>query len=150
MKSPELEAAATKYAAIRGIKVYINRPLGDGTDGNVYPTNRNSAVKAIKLEKTYDCERNCYQRLAERGVERIDGMAVPRLIDFDDDLLVVEIEIVKPPYVLDFGKAYLDCSSPFTKEQLAAYEASLASHFRVEDIPKVQKVCRILRGFGIE
>ena len=108
MRSPELEAIADQYAEAKVIEVFVTLPLGYGTDGNVYPTNRNSAVKALKLEKTYLCERNCYQRLAERGVERIEGLSVPRLIDFDDGLLVVEIEIVQPPYVLDFGKAYLD------------------------------------------
>jgi hypothetical protein len=150
MKSPKLEANAAQYAATRGIKVFLGRPLGDGTDGNVYPTNRNSALKALELEKTYLSERNCYQRLMEHGVERIEGLAVPRLIDFDDALQVVEIEIVQPPYLLDFGKAYLDQSSPFTQEQLASYEASLASHFRIDDVPLVKKVCRILRSYGIE
>jgi hypothetical protein len=36
------------------------------------------------------------------------------------------------------------------QEQIAAYDASLASHFRLDDIPRVNKVCRILRTFGIE
>jgi len=141
---------ASRYADSRGIKVYIGRTLGNGTDGNVYPTDRNSAVKVLKLEKTYVCERDCYRRLSERCVERIDGLAVPKLIDFDDSMLVVEMEIVQPPYLLDFGKAYLDHPSPFTKTQLASYDASLASHFRIDDLPRVKKVCRILRSYGIE
>jgi hypothetical protein len=106
MRSPaELEAIATQYATLKGIKVDLQQPLGAGTDGSVWPTNRKSAVKVLELEKNYLQERRCYQRLLEQNVERIDGLAVPKLIDFDDSLLVVEMEFVYPPYLLDFGKA---------------------------------------------
>ena len=150
MKSRDLESRAVQYAAAKSIKVFLRKPLGEGTDGNVWPTNRNSAIKVLKLEKNYLSEKLCYQRLIERGVERIDGLAVPKLIDFDDSLLVVEMEIVQPPYLLDFGKAYIDRPSPFTQEELASYEAALAGHFRVSDLARVKKVCRILRSYGIE
>jgi hypothetical protein len=60
------------------------------------------------------------------------------------------MEIVRPPYLLDFGKAYLDGDHPYSPEQLQAYYGSLARHFRAEDLPRIQKVCRILRGYGIE
>ena len=33
---------------------------------------------------------------------------VPFLVDFDQELLIIEISIVQPPYLLDFGKVYLD------------------------------------------
>ena len=145
-----MEARARQFAAARSIKVHIDKPLGDGTDGNVWPTNRNSAVKVLRDQKNYLPELLCYQRLAELGVEKIDGLAVPRLVGSDDKLLVVEMEIVEPPYLLDFGKAYIDQPSPFTQEELAAYNASLAQYFRKEDIPRVRKICRILAGYGIE
>ncbi len=150
MTSLELEERARRYAAEREIKIFFRKPLGHGTDGSVWPTNRNSAVKSLKLQKNYLPERLCYQRLAERGVQSIDGLAVPKLIDFDDRLMVVEIEIVEPPYLLDFGKAYIDETAPFTQEELAAYNASLAAQFRQEDIPRVRKICRLLGAYGIE
>ncbi len=31
---------------------------------------------------------------------------------------IVEVGIVSPPYLLDFGKAYVDCVAPYTAEQL--------------------------------
>lgn len=124
--------------------------MGAGTDGSVWPTNRKSAVKVLELEKNYLQERRCYQRLLEQNVERIDGLAVPKLIDFDDSLLVVEMEFVYPPYLLDFGKAYLDESSPFTKAELSSFLTELAAHFRTDDLPRIKKIIRLLRNYGIE
>lgn len=140
-----------KYAAQKGIDVYLNKPLGEGTDGNVWPTNRKSAVKALLLEKNYVQERNCYQRLEHHRIDQIDGLTIPKLIDFDDELLIVEMEVVKPPYLLDFGKSYLDQSSPFSQEELSSYHVSLSSYFPSADIPRVKKICRILKTYyGIE
>jgi hypothetical protein len=150
MKLPELERRAKIYAARKSIEVDFDEPVGDGTDGNVWFTNRNSAIKVLNAEDNYLRERNCYQRLIKHGVEKIDGLAVPRLVDFDDELFVVEMEVVEPPYLLDFGKAYLDDSSPFPQEELAAYFASLGNFFRVADLPRVRRVCGILRRYGIE
>lgn len=151
MKSPaELEALATQYATLKGIKVDLQRPLGAGTDGSVWPTNRESAIKVLELEKNYLQELRCYQRLFERKVFRLDGLAIPRLIDFDDSLLVIEMSMVEPPYLLDFGKAYLDESSPFTKAELSSFLTELAAHFRTDDLPRIKKIIRLLRVYGIE
>jgi len=151
MKSPaELETTAAQYAALKGIQVDLQKPLGAGTDGSVWPTNRKSAIKVLELEKNYLQELRCYQRLKERGVEEIDGLDIPRLIDFDDSLLVIEIDIVDPPYLLDFGKAYLDESSPFTNEELSRFLTELAAHFRTDDLPRIKKIIRLLRNYGIE
>jgi len=149
MKSLELESRAVQYARKKTIEVDLDDSLGDGTDGNVWNTNRNSAIKVLQLEKNYLRERRCYQRLREAGVERIEGLAVPKLVDFDDELLVVEMEIVQPPYLLDFGKAYVDELPPFTTEELLVYESSLTQYFPSRDLPKVKKVCRYLRQLGI-
>jgi Ser/Thr protein kinase RdoA (MazF antagonist) len=43
------------------------------------------------------------------------------LIGFSDSLQVIEMEIVSPPYLLDFGKAYFDCRAPYDGDQLAAW-----------------------------
>lgn len=150
MLSPELEARAKQYATLKGIQVDLDRSLGFGTDGSVWPTNRKSAIKALELEKNYLQELRCYQRLMDHKVERIDCLVVPRLIDFDDSLLVIEMEIVHPPYLLDFGKAYLDESSPFTNEELSRFLTELAAHFRTDDLPRIKKIIRLLRNYGIE
>jgi hypothetical protein len=151
MKSPaELEAISLQYAAARGIEIDLQNPLGAGTDGSVWPTNRGSAIKVLELEKNYLQELRCYQRLMENNVERVDGLAVPQLIDYDDTLLVIEMEIVRPPYLLDFGKAYLDESSPYSNEELSRHLTELAAHFSQADLPRIKKILRLLRNYGIE
>ena len=59
-----------------------------------------------------------YQRLAEKKVRSINGLAVPGLMGYDVELLAIEMEVVHPPYLLDFGKAYIDEPSPYSPGQL--------------------------------
>lgn len=151
MKSPaELESIAKQYATLKGLQVDLQRPLGAGTDGSVWPTSRKSAIKVLEFEKNYRQELRCYQRLLTEKVFRLDGLAVPKLVDYDDSLLVVEITIVEPPYLLDFGKAYLDESPPYTNEELSRFLTELAAHFNTDDLPRTKKILRLLRNYGIE
>lgn len=153
----ELISRAEQYIAKRRSKdkqfkfnMDLTKPLGHGTDGSVWSTNRNSAVKVIAKEKSYQREKQCYQHLAEKGIRAVDGLSIPTLIDYDDHLMIVEVDIVQPPYLLDFGKAYINEVPPFTSEQLAEYYGSLGEKFRKFDIPRIRKICRILSGLGIE
>lgn len=52
-------------------------------------------------------EKHVYSRLLDRKVFSLGPLQVPRLQDYSDDLLILEISIVEPPYLLDFGGAYL-------------------------------------------
>ncbi len=90
------------------ISLWLEHKLGFGSDGIVWRSTRPSAVKVLENERNYRNEITCYQRLNEAGVYEIAGLAVPLLIDHDDNLMVVEMEIVQPPFLLDFGKVYLD------------------------------------------
>jgi hypothetical protein len=149
MNSRILKLRAIKYAKREGIVVDFDEPLGEGTDGNVWTTSRLSAIKVLKHKKNYVNELECYQRLMERGIEKVDGLAVPKLYHYDDSLGVLEMEVVKPPYLLDFGKAYIDQNSPYTQEELARYTNSMYSHFPASDLPRLKKVCQFLRRHGI-
>ena len=82
--------------------------LGYGSDGSVWHSSRRTAVKAIYHRKNYDHELECYRRLKAAGIRHVGMFDVPFLEDFDDDVLVIEISVVQPPYLLDFGKVYLD------------------------------------------
>lgn len=86
----------------------LDSPLGSGTDGYVWRTLR-TAIKLFYREENFLTELACYQRLRERNApESISGFWVPRLIDYDRVLMIVEMELVSPPFLIDFGKAYLD------------------------------------------
>jgi hypothetical protein len=150
MENTDLRKRGEAYAARFALTVDFERRLGFGTDGHVWMTYLISAIKVLESRECYLRERDSYLRLTERGINRIDGLTVPRLLNFDDELLVVEMDVVEPPYLLDFGKAYLDGEHPYSADQLQAYYGSLGRHFRADDLPRVMKICRILRGYGIE
>jgi hypothetical protein len=118
----KLEAHALVYAKSRGITIDCENPLGFGTDGCVWKTSRKSAVKVFEREANYQRERDCYQRLKSRGMVQIGCFEIPRLMDCDDELLVVEMGIVAPPFLLDFAKAYLDRPPDFSPEVMAEWE----------------------------
>ncbi|MBI3463008.1 MAG: hypothetical protein HY000_08100 [Planctomycetes bacterium] len=109
-----LRQNAETFARQRGIG--IEQQLGFGIDGTVWGTTRKSVVKAHEREIAYCRERDVYYRLKDRGVTSIVRSSVPALIDYDDRLLVLEIEIVKPPWVIDFAHAYLDVPQDRSKD----------------------------------
>lgn len=99
---------AEEYAKSKGIRIIRKDKLGFGSDGHVWPSSAKSAVKSLEREKNYRDEVECYRRLKAGGVTRIGMFNVPVLEGFCDRLLVIEMSIVQPPYLLDFGKVYLD------------------------------------------
>lgn len=90
------------------IKLSRAGQLGFGMDGSVYATSCKSAIKVFERHKSYQTERDVYLRLRECGVLMILGHIVPGLHDYSDSLRVIEMDIVQPPYILDFAKAQLD------------------------------------------
>lgn len=107
----------------------LKTPLGYGNDGTVWQTDRHSAVKAFELTIKYERERDCYQRLGDHNVRAIQGLAVPELLGHNDGLLVVEMRLVTPPYLLDFGKAYLDSRPEFPAETMEEWEEEGVENF---------------------
>lgn len=82
--------------------------LGHGSDGAVWGTSRNTALKILAREESYRNEAECYRRLKSRGIRYNGKFAVPFLEGLDDKLLAIEMTIVDPPYLLDFGKVTID------------------------------------------
>jgi hypothetical protein len=126
----------------------LGRKVGFGASGTVFETLRNSAIKAHDTEASYERERNAYLRLRRRGVREICGCRVPTLIDCHDVLLVIEMTIVMPPYLLDFGAAYVDQRPDYSPETVAEAEEETAERFG-DDWPAVQRIRATLAGMGI-
>lgn len=97
---------ATNYCKLHSNSVV--RELGHGTQGIVYQTSNRTAIKVYDQEIGYKRERNVYTRLKERNIFKIKNSIIPRILNFDDFLLIIEMSIVHVPCVLDFGGAYLD------------------------------------------
>ena len=102
----KLKAKADKYCEINDS--IVAQEIGFGTQGVVYKTQHNTAIKSYDLEQGYKRERDVYLRLKERGIQSIRGMSIPRLVNWDDSLYVFEMSVVHVPCVIDFGGAYLD------------------------------------------
>lgn len=117
MSESELTQKAKLYAL--GHSIRLQERLGDGSDGIVWKSDRKTAVKVFQYQKNYRMEISCYQRLSLYKISRIEQFAVPRLVWFDDDLLIIEMTIVTAPCLIDFGKAYLDEAPDHSLETLA-------------------------------
>jgi hypothetical protein len=100
-----LKSKAIDYCKARNTS--ITQQIGHGTQGIVYRTAHNTAIKVHDLVAGFERELAIYQRLKEQNIHEIRGMKIPRLVDSDYALYVFEMSIVHVPCVLDFGGAYL-------------------------------------------
>ncbi len=138
---------ARVYAEQRQIE--LREQLGAGYDGVVFSTNRESVIKSLRFDKLYLRERDVYLRIKENHIEKIEGFTIPALLDFDDQLWVVEMEIVSPPFVVDFAGAGLDTtSSDYPPEVYEEWEREKREQFG-ENWPKVLSILSGFRRFGI-
>jgi hypothetical protein len=104
-------------------KITLTGDIGNGTDGLVLDSYIDTAIKAFFREQAYRNERDSYLRLREFGVlDRIDNFNIPKLLSFDDALFIVEMDIVKPPYIIDFGKVRIDRPPDFSDEVLREHK----------------------------
>jgi len=134
-------------------ELHLAERLGFGIHGIVHvaegnPQSGKSAIKAHRAVEPYVRERRVYERLAEAGITRILGFHVPQLLGADDDLLVLEMTIVTPPFVLDFAGAYLDVPPEFSDEIWSEWEAEKREQFETR-WPTVQAVLGALEELGI-
>lgn len=97
-----LKERANQYA--EQVEARLLAELGHGTDGSVFKSTRETAIKAFKRQRNYAHELQCYQLLEAKRITQVKDFTVPSLIGFDDSLLVIEMTIVAPPYLIDFAK----------------------------------------------
>ena len=143
-----LEERAKRYAKMAQIEVELTHPLGSGTDGAVWKSDRETAIKVFERHANYTIELECYKRLATASVSEIGRFSVPRLIGYDDELWVLEISIVFPPFVIDFAKSYLDRPPDFSAEVLADDEERNREVFE-DRWREVKSLLWALRQYGI-
>ena len=127
----------------------IEQQLGGGIDGVVLSTSEKTAIKALRYKESYERERNAYLRLQENGIEVVNGFAVPRLRGFHDELFVVEMQIVAPPFIVDFAGARLDTPFDFPDEVMEEWTKDRIEIFGEEKWSEVCSVLGVLRRFGI-
>lgn len=142
---------AQSYATRRELE--IAERLGSGKDGSVYVAKRKIAsarvaIKAHRFEENYLREKLAYARLRELEISSVRGFNVPEILDFDDERNILEMTIVKRPFILDFAAAYLDKRPEFPAEIWAEREAEKREQFE-NRWPVVRKILDAFEEFGI-
>ena len=108
-----------------------------------------SAIKIhTRLEK-FDAELAVYRRLRRRKVTKVLGFNVPVLLRSDRSLQVLELSVVKPPFLLDFAGATLDNPRDFTEEAMSDWWDSVRDNFG-DDFSRARDVYwTLIQQFGI-
>ena len=170
MTTPDVQKRAELYRAKRNLA--FDSCLGVGTQGSVFLINIPSqsddspaqaanipvttkqaghdlvAVKFHDREIAFHRELSVYLRLRDLNVFEVYGHMVPQLIDFDDELLAIEMTIVSPPFCLDFGGAYLDRPPDYSPEVWADWRQMKSEAFE-KNWPAVEKILAEFETLGI-
>jgi len=151
IENTELLARIREYANRNGLT--LGDRLGAGVQGIVFNAKSQAeegrlAIKVHDREAAYIRERDVYLRLRELGILEIRGCAVPELLSYDDEMWIIAMTVVKRPFVLDFGGAYLDQPPDFSEEAISDWLAAKQEQFG-EHWPKVQTILRDLEVHGI-
>jgi len=150
MIDPTSVDRAGQYLSLIGEGVKLKEYLGSGMDGDVWKTSNDTAIKIFKYDFGYRNERDCYQRLAEWGVvEQIDGFWIPKMLGYDDGLMVVEMDLMQhTPYIIDFAKIKIDRPPDFSPEVLREFDGQGREQFE-HNWPAVQSLMSALESYQI-
>lgn len=138
-----------KYALLNDRSLNPKLRFGWGYDGIVLGTTIGSAIKGFGFERLFQRERDVYLRLAEFDVDEIMGFSVPRFLAYDDALLCIEMEVVAPPFVLDFAGAYLDRRPDYPDDVMEEWQQEKLEQFGAKRWDVVQLVMAHFARMGI-
>jgi hypothetical protein len=140
-----------EYARRRDL--VVGARLGFGVHGSVFSAESQTkeglwALKGLERDECYRRERDVYLRLRQLRLRTIHGCTLPSMVDFDDELGVIQMTVVTRPFILDFAGAYLDAAPEFSEETLAEWQADKREQFgsRWSD---VQMILATLAGHRI-
>lgn len=143
---------ALTFAARHAVE--LGEELGTGTQGAVFALidKLKSGPAAVKFHyRAHSYTRECaaYRKLTEVGVESVLGFNVPKLLRTDDDLLAIEMTVVRRPYVLDFAGAWIDEEPPeFSDEVWDEWRREKIEQFGPR-WPTVQRLLSEFRPLGV-
>ena len=151
MDEEELFERAEAFAGANGCT--IGERLGFGIHGIVVVLKSESkaaatALKILASTDPYTRERDAYRRLKDAGIAKVQGFHVPQLLQWDDELLGIEMTVVTPPFVLDFAGAYLDFPLKFPAEAWEEWTHKNEEQFG-EDWSAAQAILAALEELGI-
>lgn len=100
MVDEDSKKRAIEYGLRVGTSVDFATKFRVGQEGYVWKTGkeRATAIKVFDRERNYLNEIECYEILESHEVSEIKGFTIPKLIGFYDELWIIELSIVAPPY----------------------------------------------------
>jgi hypothetical protein len=143
------------YCKHRNLILQRDEKLGAGVHGSVFACRHQSeivgrnAVKIHEYRPAYFRERDVYLRLRDFEIRLVCGHAVPQLVDFDDELLVIQMSVVVRPFLLDFGGAYLDRAPEFSAEVIEDWEQAKSEQFGAHWSKAKHILSTLIQEFGI-
>lgn len=146
----DIEERLSGFARANNLQVI--RQMGFGIHGRVFQVaapRSTAVVKVFESDDGYQRERDVYLRLREAEVTEIEGCNVPGLLEFSNELRLLQISLVIRPFCLDFAAAYLDALPSYFPPMGEEWEAEKREQFGEEDWPKVLRVLDELESYGI-
>jgi hypothetical protein len=144
----DLLSRIRQYAIRR--KAEIHELLGSGVQGTVYSTTQRTAIKAFRMREHFLREVAVYERIKERGITKVCGFSVPYPLSHHDEFMIIHMEIVRPPFVLDFASAGVDAPLyEYSEETMAEWQEERKELFGEERWPIVRKIMSEFRSNGI-
>ncbi len=129
------------------------QPLGSGKDGIIMVAQNKvkpgkTAIKFFKDDEGYWREKRVYERLKAKGVRLVNEFNTPQFLSHDNDLLAIQMTIVKRPFVLDFASAHLDRRPDFDQEIWDNWEADIREKFE-DRWQTVKKILDVFEDHGV-
>ena len=117
-----------------------------GLDAYLWRTDSETILKVHRYRERFQKELATYRRLAERSITRLKGFQFPQMVDYDEELNILELSIVSPPYILDFVEVGLGkMPGNFDLDRI---EAQQSKQFG-KDWPDVRRLLEALMQIGI-
>jgi hypothetical protein len=83
--------------------------LGGGVSGFVFLSpDLRTAAKVHHGEEGYTTELYVYKQLARLGIRSIRGLTIPRMRGYSTALRIIQMDVVRPPFLLDFAGVLLN------------------------------------------
>ena len=103
--------------------------LGWGISGFVYLSpDARTAVKVHYRQESFERELQVYRRLNKLKIIKIQGLTVPKLRNARRRIKLLQMDFVRPPYLLDFAGASFT-PPDFSEETMKNWEEGIAEMF---------------------
>jgi hypothetical protein len=132
---------------------YTNAPgplkiLGSGMGGVVFlAPDLRSAIKVHHHPEGFETEVEAYKRLKKARITKVRGLTIPRMRAHATDLLLIRMDVVRPPFLLDFAGALFH-PPDFDTDAIAGWHANLEFLFG-RNVSIVYDVYHLLSRHGI-